>query len=170
MDFVKQRFKEKVNILAAEIKDLQAEHGKMQIDTVDISQAFGGMRDITSMIWETSLLDAQDGIRFRGYSIPQLQELLPKAPNGEEPLPEGLFYLMLIGELPTQADVDFIASEWQRRSNIPPHVFKTIDVLPITAHPMTQFISAISAMQTESIFSSSYLQGMSKSDYWDAIL
>ena len=25
------------------------------------------------MLWETSLLDAEEGIRFRGYNIPQLQ-------------------------------------------------------------------------------------------------
>ena len=31
------------------------------------------------MIYETSLLDPEEGIRFRGYSIPELQEQLPKA-------------------------------------------------------------------------------------------
>jgi citrate synthase len=25
------------------------------------------------MLWETSLLDAEEGIRFRGFSIPELQ-------------------------------------------------------------------------------------------------
>jgi hypothetical protein len=25
------------------------------------------------LLWETSLLDAEEGIRFRGYSIPELQ-------------------------------------------------------------------------------------------------
>jgi citrate synthase len=33
-------------------------------------------------VTETSLLDAQEGIRFRGYSIPELQEKLPKAKTG----------------------------------------------------------------------------------------
>ena len=37
------------------------------------------------MYYETSLLDAQEGIRFRGYSIPELQEKLPtfKGPAGQ---------------------------------------------------------------------------------------
>jgi citrate synthase len=37
------------------------------------------------MYYETSLLDAQEGIRFRGYSIPELQAKLPtfKGPAGE---------------------------------------------------------------------------------------
>ena len=31
------------------------------------------------MVWETSLLDPEEGIRFRGHSIPELQEKLPVA-------------------------------------------------------------------------------------------
>ena len=34
------------------------------------------------LVWETSVLDADEGIRFRGYTIPECQELLPKAPGG----------------------------------------------------------------------------------------
>ncbi len=168
MDSLKQRFKEKATALNAEIKGILAEHGKMQVDTVDISQCYGGMRDITSMIWEPSLLDAQEGIRFRGYSIPQLQELLPKAPGGTEPLPEGLFYLMLVGDIPSTEDVAFITAEWHRRSTVPEHVFAAINALPATTHPMTQLIMGITAMQTESIFAEGYQKGMPKTDYWDA--
>jgi hypothetical protein len=28
---------------------------------------------LQGMLWETSLLDAEEGIRFRGFSIPELQ-------------------------------------------------------------------------------------------------
>ena len=31
--------------------------------------------------------------------------MLPKAPGGDEPLPEGLFWLLLTGEIPTDAQV-----------------------------------------------------------------
>lgn len=57
------------------------------------------MRDIKSMVWEVSLLDAQEGIRFRGYSIPELQAKLPRAKGSEEPLPEALFWLLVTGEV-----------------------------------------------------------------------
>ena len=30
-------------------------------------------RPLQGLLWETSLLDADEGIRFRGYSIPELQ-------------------------------------------------------------------------------------------------
>jgi citrate synthase len=116
---------------------------------------------------ETSLLDAHEGIRFRGYSIPELQQKLPRAKNGTEPLPEGLFYLMLIGDLPTDTDVAEITATWQRRSHVPNHVFASIEALPLTAHPMTQFVVGIMALQTESNFAKRYAAGMSKKDYWD---
>ena len=31
------------------------------------------VRPMQGLLWETSLLDADEGIRFRGYSIPELQ-------------------------------------------------------------------------------------------------
>lgn len=63
------------------------------------------MRGIKGLVTETSLLDPEEGIRFRGYSIPECQQLLPKAPGGEEPLPEGLFWLLVTGHVPTTTQV-----------------------------------------------------------------
>ena len=106
MDPLKQLFFEKSQAHAKEVKELLKEHGTVKIDDVTIDQCYGGMRDITSMIWEPSLLDSEEGIRFRGFSIPELRQKLPKAAGGgTEPLPEGLFWLMLVGEIPTAENV-----------------------------------------------------------------
>ena len=169
MGIVKDRFRDKAEAVAAEIKDLLKNHGDKKIGEVTLSQVYQGMRGMTGLVTETSLLDAQEGIRFRGYSIPELREKLPKAPGGTEPLPEGLFYLMLVGDLPTEENVQHLTSVWQRRSHVPNHVFATIEALPVNTHPMTQFVVAIMALQTESQFSKRYAQGMSKKDYWDAM-
>src|SRR5256714_6552745 len=115
MGIIKDRFKEKADSMNIEIKDLLKEHGNKKIGEVQLSQIYQGMRGMTGLVSETSLLDAQEGIRFRGYSIPELQQKLPKAESGSEPLPEGLFHLMLVGVLPTQEDVHHITSVWQRR-------------------------------------------------------
>lgn len=168
MGDLKDRFKLKADHLASEIKDILKEHGTKKIGEVTLAQVYQGMRGMTGLVSETSLLDANDGIRFRGYSIPELQEKLPKAPGGKEPLPEGLFYLMLIGELPTEADVHHVTSVLQRRSHVPNYVFDAIEALPVTAHPMTQFVVGIMALQTESQFSKRYAAGMNKKDYWIA--
>ncbi len=169
MGIIKDTFKAKADLVAAEIKDLLKEHGNKVIGEVTLSQVYQGMRGITGLVSETSLLDAQEGIRFRGYTIPELQVKLPKAPNGSEPLPEGLFYLMLVGSLPTEEDVQHVTSVLQRRSHVPNHVFQSIEALPIASHPMTQFVVAIMALQTESTFAKRYAAGMSKKDYWDAV-
>ncbi|WP_126970248.1 citrate (Si)-synthase, eukaryotic [Gynurincola endophyticus] len=169
MGVLKDRFKAKADEAAVEIKDILKEHGNKVIGEVQLSQVYQGMRGITGLVSETSLLDAQEGIRFRGYSIPELQEKLPKAPGGSEPLPEGLFYLMLIGELPTEQDVTDITSLWQRRSHVPGHVFDVIDAFPISAHPMTMFVAGVMALQTESNFAQRYSEGINKKDYWDPI-
>lgn len=169
MDIVKERFKAKADASNAEIKELLKEHGSRKIGEVTLSQVYQGMRGITGLVTETSLLDAQEGIRFRGYSIPELQEKLTKAPNGGEPLPEALFYLMLIGELPTDEETTHITNVWQRRSHVPNYVFATIDALPVSAHPMTMFVTGVMALQTESNFSKEYAKGLNKKDYWNFI-
>ena len=168
MEILKNKFKIKADEVGIEIKELLKEHGNKKIGEVTLNQVYQGMRGITGLVSETSLLDAQEGIKFRGYTIPELKEKLPKVPGGSEPLPEGLFYLMLMGSLPEEADVAHITSVLQRRSHVPSHVFATIESLPINTHPMTQFVVAIMALQTESSFASRYSNGMNKKDYWDA--
>ena len=168
MGVIKTNFKTKADATSAEIKEMLKEHGNKKIGEVTLSQVYQGMRGITGLVTETSLLDAQEGIRFRGYTIPELQQKLPKAPGGTEPLPEGLFHLMLLGNLPTEEDVNHITSVLQRRSHVPNHVFATIEALPLNTHPMTQFVIAIMALQTESSFSKRYAAGMNKKDYWEA--
>lgn len=78
---------------------------------------YGGMRGIKGLVCETSVLDADEGIRFRGLSIPECQQVLPKAPGGAEPLPEGLFWLLITGDVPSQAQVDAL-SRWVTTNNV----------------------------------------------------
>ncbi len=169
MGIIKDSFKLKADALNAEIKTLLAEHGDKKIGEITLAQVYQGMRGMIGLITETSLLDANEGIRFRGYSIPELRENLPRAEGGTEPLPEGLFHLMLLGEFPTQEEVEHLSSVFARRSHVPNYVFDVIEALPITTHPMTQFSIAIMALQKESLFAKAYADGISKKDYWDYI-
>ncbi len=169
MELLKEKFRVKAEAASLEIKEIIKTHGTKKVGEVTLAQVYQGMRGITGLVTETSLLDAQEGIRFRGYSIPELQTTLPKAPGGGEPLPEGLFHLMLLGELPNQEDAERITSIWQRRSHVPNHVFATIDALPITTHPMTMFVTGVMALQTESNFAKAYATGINKKDYWSPV-
>lgn len=167
MDPLKEKFKAKAEVLASDIKDIIKNHGDLKLGEITVAQVYQGMRGMPGMVTETSRLDPEEGIRFRGYSIPELRKQLPKAPGGTEPLPEGIFYLMLVGELPSQDDVNFITTEWTKRNNVPKHVFDVIEALPADTHPMTQFVVGIMAMQTESLFAKAYAKGINKKDYWD---
>ncbi len=168
MDLLKQKFFDKCQILTQEIREILKTHGNDKLDEVTVTQAYGGMRGIKSMVWETSLLDPAEGIRFRGYSIPELQELLPKAPGGSEPLPEGVFWLMLVDEIPSHEDVKALAADWRKRSVLPQYTKDVLDTLVEGTHPMTQFTIGIMSLQNQSVFASRYAEGMSKDDYWDA--
>ncbi len=167
MSNLKTKFAEKALPLAVEIRNFVKENGEVILGNCTVEDVYHGQKGIIGLLTETSLLDANEGIRFRGYTIPELRELLPKVPGGTEPLPEGLFYLMLIGELPTYEDVLDIQANWAARANVPPHVFAALDAMPITTHPMTQFAIAINALQTDSVFAKAYKEGINKKDYWD---
>lgn len=168
MDPLKAKFKEYALTEFKSMRAMLKEHGDVKIDEVKLSQVYGGMRGIKSMLYETSELDAHEGIRFRGYTIPELREKLPKADGCKEPLPEGLFWLMLVNEIPTKADVDFLSDQWRKRAALPETTIKVLDALPGDTHPMTQFSIGITSMNTDSVFAQRYEEGMSKSDYWDA--
>ncbi len=167
MDYIKQKIIDIGRPKAELVKNLVKKHGDDIIQEVTLGQVLTGMKGVVSLLTCTSKLDADEGIRFRGYSIPQLQDLLPKINERDEPLPEGLFYLMLTGELPDKDDVNHISEQWALRAQgIPSHVFDVINALPKDAHPMIQFNTAILAMSTESQFRKAYLTGMDKKDYW----
>jgi citrate synthase len=169
MGYVKDLFRAKADIQVKEIKSIIEQYGNKKIEEVTLAQVYQGMRGITGLVTETSLLDANEGIRFRGFSIPELRERLPKVEGGNEPLPEGLFYLMLIGEVPNADQVDHVSATWARRSHVPNYVFDVIESFPVSAHPMTQFTAGVLALGTESKFAKAYNEGMSKKDHWSYV-
>nr|XP_010913893.1 citrate synthase, mitochondrial isoform X2 [Elaeis guineensis] len=148
-------------------KKLKAENGKVQLGNITVDMVIGGMRGMTGLLWETSLLDPDEGIRFRGLPIPECQKLLPAASPGGEPLPEGLLWLLLTGKVPSKQQVDALSKELHSRSKVPDHVYKAINALPPTAHPMTQFTTGVMALQVESEFQKAYDKGLSKAKFWE---
>ena len=150
-----------------ELKAMKKEHGSKIVDKVTLDQLLGGARSIKCILWETSLLDSLEGIRFRGYTIPELQEKLPGAKPGGEPTPEALFWLLLTGEVPTKEQADALTKELHARAKLPTHVEGMIRNFPKGMHPMTQLSSAILALQTDSVFAREYAKGTNKALYWD---
>lgn len=147
---------------------LKKEHGKKVIGEVTIDQCIGGARGVKCMLWETSNLDANEGIRFRGHTIPECQQILPtySGVNGDgEPLLESLIWLLLTSEVPTKEQVDTLTAELHARSELPSHVIPLLNTLPKDMHPMTQFTIGLNAAQTDSKFAKAYADGVHKSEY-----
>jgi citrate synthase len=166
---LKAKLSSKSSSLKKDIETLLAAHGSAPIGEVTLSQAYGGMRDIQCMVTETSSVDPHEGIRYRGMSIPELQARLPKAQGGSQPLPEAVFYLLLTGDVPSEAETAEVTRAWREHEALPEHVTRTVDALPRTAHPMTQLSVGILAMQPDSIFAHRYREGMPKSAHWEAM-
>ncbi|XP_060517955.1 probable citrate synthase 1, mitochondrial [Cylas formicarius] len=151
------------------IVSFRKKHGNTKVGEVTVDMMYGGMRGIKGLVCETSVLDPDEGIRFRGLSIPECQKVLPKAPGGNEPLPEGLFWLLITGDVPTEAQVKAISKEWANRAELPAHVVTLLNNLPATVHPMSQLSAAMTVLNSESKFAKAYASGVHKSKYWEYV-
>src|SRR5574338_471146 len=146
------------------IKALAKEHADVVADQVTVGQIVGGMRDIKSLLTDVSYVDSNEGIRFRGMSIPEVIKKLPKARGGKMPLVGGLYYLLMIGELPTKEQAQEVEAEWAKRAAVPDYVFKMLKSMPKETHPMTLFSQAVLALQNNSVFAHKYHE-MKKDQY-----
>jgi citrate synthase len=95
------------------------------------------------MLWESSVLDPNEvrllnlfsyqatiyaqGIRFHGLSIPDCQQRLPAAPGGKEIIAESMFWLLLTGNVPTEAETRQLSRELAEKGGLPSYVEKLID-------------------------------------------
>eukprot|EP00124_Ichthyophonus_hoferi_P002877 Ihof_evm2s218 gene=Ihof_evmTU2s218 len=169
-----EQLKERLDLIlpraVKDIKHFREKYGHISLGNYTIEQVYGGSRGIKTLVTETSLLDPEEGIRYRGHALPELREILPKAPGGTEPLPEAAFWLLVTGEVPTQEQTNALSREFAERADLPAHVVTMINNFPNTLHPMAQFASAISAMHSESKFAKAYNQGVHKSKYWEYTL
>jgi citrate synthase len=153
---------------------LKKEHGSHVIGNVTIDQCIGGARGVKCMLWETSNLDSDEGIRFRGLTIPDCQKILPtfKGPAGDgEPMLESLIWLLLTSEVPTKEQADSLTAELHQRAKLPDNVIPLLNSLPKDMHPMTQFTIGLNAAQVQSKFAKAYGDGsVHKSDYHKFVL
>jgi citrate synthase len=147
---------------------LLKKYGDKVIDQVTVSQAIGGMRGIKSLVTDISYLDPNEGIRYRGYTLPEVLEKLPKPKDSEMPYAEGLYHLLLTGEMPTLEEVDELMTNFRNRRIVPSYVWNVIDSFPSESHPMAILSAAVMSLERESHFNLKYKKGLNKLDYWDS--
>jgi citrate synthase len=167
MTDLKQKLRQKIEEWRPRTKRLMEEYGDVVIDQITIGKVLGGMRGLKVLVTDISYLDPNEGIRYRGYTLPEIFEKLPKPKGAEMPYVEGLWYLLLTGDIPGEEDVQEVIDEFQKRRILPRVVYEVIDASPCCSHPMTIFASAILALHRESFFVKKYNAGIPKHDYWE---
>jgi citrate synthase len=148
-------------------KKLRTEHGKTSLGEVTVEAAMGGMRGLKAMLWEGSVLDPDEGIRFHGMTIPDCQEQLPKGKTGTEMLPEAMFWLLLTGKVPTEEQVRALSVELAERvlnSKTRPDL-RGVENMEV--HPMVRLSTGLLALSGTSEFQKAYFKGINKADYWE---
>jgi len=168
MSVLKRKLYEKIQEHRPRTTRLLKEFGDKVIGEVTVAQAIGGMRGVKSLVTDISYLDPMEGIRYRGYTLPEVFEKLPKAPGAEMPYVEGLYYLLLTGDIPTEEEIKDVLTDFANRRTIPRYVWDVIDAFPSESHPMAILSAAVMVLQRESRFNIAYQAGTSKMDYWDS--
>ncbi|PKP22052.1 MAG: type I citrate synthase, partial [Bacteroidetes bacterium HGW-Bacteroidetes-22] len=167
MSKFKEKLYEKILEQRPRTQRLLQEFGDVVVDKITIAQVIGGMRGVKSLVTDISYLDPNEGIRYRGYTLPEVFGKLPKPKGAEMPYVEGLFYLLLTGDIPNEEEVADVVDEFNKRRILPRYVYDVIDSFPCCSHPMSVFSAAVTTMQRESFFAKKYATGLNKHDYWD---
>ena len=148
------------------IRELVNNHGEHPLGRVTVKNVFGGLRGNDLLVSDVSYVDPKDGLHFRGFSVDQVLKMLPKAQNSEMPLAGGMYYLLLVGEIPTRAQALEVEEEWRRAGDLPYYVADMLRAMPKDTYPMTMFSQAILALQSRSEFTLHYNNGLKRADYW----
>ncbi|HAY33777.1 MAG TPA: type I citrate synthase, partial [Bacteroidetes bacterium] len=151
-----EKLSQKVDVWRAEGAEMLKNNGNFKVSDVTVSQIYGGMRGVISLLCDTSEVPNDKGLIIRGTP---LKELTQKSP-------EEIFYLLLTGDLPNQEELEEFSSHIRNNKEVPGYVWDVLRALPADTHPMVMLDTAILCMQRESVFAKKYDEGMKKNDYW----
>ncbi|KAJ7632548.1 citrate synthase-like protein [Roridomyces roridus] len=153
---LKETLQEVIPAKQEQLKKLKAEHSQSVVGDIKVENIIGGMRGLKAMLWDASVLDPNEGIRFHGLSIPDCQKVLPPAPGGKEIIAESMLWLLLTGQVPSEAQTRQLSREFAEKGDLPPFLEKLVD----------SWAWAVAALNHESLFQAAYEKGIKKSEYW----
>ena len=134
---------EKIAARQAEIRDFNKEYKNHTLGEITVGQVIGGMRGMPGMLYETSKLHPMDGIEYRGKDLYNIRENAPKTVKGGQPIPEGVLWLLLTGEFPSESEMKDFKEDMFKRGELSAEEEKLIKMLPKDMHPMTQFSTGV---------------------------
>jgi len=166
---LQEKLEAKIPAVRERVKNLQKNHGDKVVDDINIGSVIGGMRDLPVMFYIGSALDPNEGIRFRGHTIPEMAKILPKAES--EMLPEAVLWLLLTGDAPNAEELKEIQSKIITYKPLPKSTQELIANSSKYLHSMTVLSMALLDLQRFSKFAEGYANGsLKKTDYWKPTL
>ncbi|KAH8331035.1 hypothetical protein KR067_010774, partial [Drosophila pandora] len=145
-------------------------HGKTSIGNIPVNSVMGGMRGLPLLICLTSSLHPTKGIFYRGMPIKDVCAKLPRVKKGSsEGTPEGAFFFLTTGSMPTKEEAQGVTNEWNKRGKVPDYCLKMLDSLDKKIHPMAQLSAASACLNLNSKFVEAYKKGAKRADYWQYV-
>ena len=164
----KEKLMEKIEVQRQEVTKLLKDYGDVKIGDITIAQVIGGMRGLKVLVTDISYLDPFEGIRYRGYTVDEVLEKLPKPKGAEMPYDEAQFYLLMTGDIPTEEEVQEVIDIFKERRQVPSYVYKILDSMPKEARPDVMLAVAVDSMQQESVFAKAYAENkITKQNAWE---
>ena len=157
---LQEQLNKKIPKWQEDLKLILDKKGDKVISDVTVSQAIKGMRGVKGLICDTSTVSADKGLIVRGHPILDITNILP----------EEVFYLLLVGDLPNQDQLLDLQNQLNDYRVVPDYVWKILDAMPDNSHPMTMLSIAIQSMRVESRFVKKFNEGTPKKDYWKWVL
>lgn len=153
------------------ILKLIKESGEKIVTNITVNSIFGGMKNLDVLISDISHVDMKKGLYIRNHPISEVIYKLPKATKSNMPYVGGLYYLLMVGEFPTEIQALEVEKEWSlRASKIPNYIFRLISTMPRETHPMTLLSQAVLALQNCSSFEKKYHLEINKDSNWESAL
>ncbi len=148
---LKEKMASKIELKIDQINKIK-EHSQIKIGDVTLSHILRGMRGLKVLPSETSYLDPYEGIRFRGYTVQEVLEKLPKPAGSEMPYNEAQFYLLMTGDIPTEEELIEVIEIFKEKREVPKYVFDALNAFPVNARSDAMLAAAIDSMEWESAF------------------
>jgi citrate synthase len=165
---LKQKMEHVIANRQQEVIAFRKEHANTVIGDVSVGAVMGGMRGLPGLLYETSKLDAQEGIAYRGHSLRDVQKKGPASIKGGEPIPEGVLWLLLTGEFPSDSEIKAFKEDLYKRGELTAAQEQSIKSFPKDMHAMTQFSAGVLMCQPDSHFVKAYQGGVHKTKYWES--
>ncbi|KAI4501265.1 hypothetical protein M0802_003638 [Mischocyttarus mexicanus] len=173
---LKEALCEKIPIHYDLLRNFRKEHGQSVISRITVNNIYDGLQGVNMMVRETSENDPKYGIRYRGLTIPEVLNLLPR--RGTSPSVEAVFWLLLTGDVPTQEQTTSLINDWSSRRQRRKEwwsgpsggiVGSVLQNLPDNVTPLARLSIALTILQTNKYTKKAIENGAPSHTHWEHI-